>query len=79
MATVPAKPAKPAAKADADYAAPAPRAMVFNSTPTPTNTRMICSRSNKTGRRRDGRYHAPDGSPVDPQSYDQTIGAPTWP
>jgi hypothetical protein len=24
-------------------------------------------------------FHAYDGSPVDPQSYSQTIGPPTWP
>jgi hypothetical protein len=24
-------------------------------------------------------FHKADGSPIDPQSYSQTVGAPTWP
>ena len=68
--------AKP--KADAE-----PRAgMVFNSTPTPTqheNDSLAATQA--TGGRLPALpwYHKADGSPVDPQSYDQTVGSPTWP
>jgi hypothetical protein len=80
MATTAPAPAKPEAKSDA---APAPRAgMVFNSTPTPTqheNDGLAAMQATGAPLPALPWYHVPDGSPVDAQSYSQTIGAPTWP
>ena len=51
------------------------------STPTPTqseNDQFATQQKNGTLPRLPW-YHKADGSPVDPQSYDVTVGSPTWP
>lgn len=62
-------------------AAAAPRAAP-QLTPTPTqheNDQLAAALAVGAPLPRLPWYHAADGSPVDPQSYSQTVGSPTWP